>query len=202
MKPKLFLLFTLLISNATIAQINLVPNPSFEDTVYCPLGSNQLNACEHWLNFGNSPDYFNSCTPFGLPNSVFGFQYAHTGNAYAGAVFYARPNLPSGPNIREFIGLEMLSNLIVGQKYFVSFFVVNAGVNNGSIACNKQGINFYTVPFDSCCSPPLLNTAKIYNDSILTDTLNWTKISGSFIADSAYRYYVLVIFLMTLIQIL
>ncbi len=190
MKPKLFLLFTLLISNATIAQINLVPNPSFEDTVFCPLGSNQLNACEHWLNFGNSPDYFNACSnpAFGVPNSNPGFQYAHTGNAYAGAIFFAKSTIPNGPNYREPIGIELSSSLIIGQKYFVSFFVVNAGVNNGSIACNKQGINFYTVPFDSCCPPPLINAAKLYNDSILTDTLNWTKISGSFIADSAYQY--------------
>ena len=47
------------LQNAT-AQINLVPNPSFEDTVYCPTGKNQLNASEHWLNFGNSPYYYNA----------------------------------------------------------------------------------------------------------------------------------------------
>ncbi len=184
---KVFLLL-LLFSPLVRAQLNLVPNPSFEDTVYCPFGTNQFDACANWLNFGNSPDYFNACTYLGLPNSVFGFQYAHSGNAYAGAAFYRGPNTPNSPNYREPIGIELLSNLIIGQKYFVSFFVVNAAINNGSIACNKQGINFYTVPFDSCCAPPLINTAKFYSDSILTDTINWTKINGSFIADSAYKY--------------
>lgn len=156
--------------------------------MYCPTGLRQIDACQHWLNFGNSPDYFNSCTPFGLPNSVFGFQYAHTGNAYAGAIFFYRSNSPVGPNYRESIGIELSSNLIIGQKYFVSFFAVNAEVDFGSIACDKLGINFYTVPFDSCCPPPLINSAKLYTPSILTDTLNWIKISGSFIADSAYQY--------------
>jgi Secretion system C-terminal sorting domain len=187
MKQKLFLLIILLITSQTHGQ-NLVPNPSFEDTVYCPFGSNQLNASEHWLNFGNSPDYFNACTYLGLPNSNPGFQYAHTGNAYAGAIFFARSNIPNGPNYREPIGIELSNNLIIGQKYFVSFFAVNAEVNFGSIASDKLGVNFYTVPFDSCCPPPLINTAKLYTDSILTDTLNWIKISGSFIADSAYQY--------------
>jgi hypothetical protein len=188
MKYKFTLLFVVLFFGAVQAQINLVPNPSFEDTVYCPTGLKQLDACVNWLNFGGSPDYFNACTPFGLPNSVFGFQKAHTGNAYAGVAFYSRPSGPSGPNYRENIAIELTSNLVIGIKYFVSFFVVNAAVNNGSIACNKQGVNFYTLPFNSNYPPPLLNVATLFNDSILTDTLNWTKISGSFIADSSYQY--------------
>jgi Secretion system C-terminal sorting domain len=190
MKKQLLLLLCILSMQNASAQFNLVPNPSFEDTVYCPFGTNQLDACANWLNFGNSPDYFNVCSnpAFAVPNSVFGFQYAHTGNAYAGAAFYRGPNTPNSPNYREPIGIELLSSLTIGQKYFISFYVVNAGVNNGSIACDKQGINFYTVPFDSCCPPTLLNTAKLFTDSILLDTLNWTKISGSFIADSAYRF--------------
>jgi len=156
--------------------------------VYCPFGSNQLNACKHWLNFGNSPDYFNACTPLGLPNSNPGFQYAHTGNAYAGAIFFRRVNLASGPNYREPIGVELINPLLIGIKYYVSFFAVNAEVNFGSIASDKLGVNFYTYAFDSCCHPPLTNTAKVYTDSIITDTLNWVKVSGSFIADSAYQY--------------
>lgn len=188
MKPILFLLLPILITNASTAQMNLVPNSSFEDTVYCPPGSNQLNACKHWLNFGNTPDYFNACTPYSLPNSNPGFQYAHTGNAYTGAIFFRRTNLATGPNYREPMGVELLSPLTVGIKYYVSFFAVNAEVNFGSIACDKLGVNFYTNVFGTCCQPPLTNTAKVYTDSILTDTLNWTKISGSFIADSAYQY--------------
>jgi hypothetical protein len=189
MKYLAFLLL-LIFSEGSFAQLNLVPNPSFEDTVYCPFGTNQINACQHWMNFGNSPDYFNACSnpAFGVPNSNPGFQYAHTGNAYGGAVFFYRSNSPVGPNYRESIGIALTNNLIIGQKYYVSFFAVNAEVNFGSIACDKLGINFYTVPFDSCCPPPLLNTSKLYTDSILTDTLNWIKISGSFIADSAYQY--------------
>ena len=188
MKYKFTLLFVVLFFGAVQAQINLVPNPSFEDTVYCPTGLKQLDACVNWLNFGGSPDYFNACTPFGLPNSVFVFQKAHSGNAYAGVAFYSRPSGPSGPNYRENIAIELTSNLVIGIKYFVSFFVVNAAVNNGSIACNKQGVNFYTLPFNSNYPPPLLNVATLFNDSILTDTLNWKKISGSFIADSSYQY--------------
>ncbi|MBK7964032.1 MAG: hypothetical protein IPK10_01055 [Bacteroidetes bacterium] len=89
MKKYLLLLLCIFYLQKATAQLNLVPNPSFEDTVYCPFGTDQLDACANWLNFCNSPDYFNACSnpAFGVPNSVFGYQYAHTGNAYAGAVF-------------------------------------------------------------------------------------------------------------------
>jgi hypothetical protein len=182
----LFLIFIL--CKPSQAQINLVPNPSFEDTVYCPTGLRQLYACEHWLSFGNSPDYFNACTPFSLPNSVFGYQFAHSGNAYAGAIFYRRPNTPVGPNYREYIGVKLLSNLVIGQKYYVSFFVVNGGKLNDAIANNKIGLKLFTVNFDSSSPPPLQNASTLFTDSIITDTLIWTKISGSFVADSTYQY--------------
>lgn len=190
MKKYLLLLLCIFSLQKVNAQFNLVPNPSFEDTVYCPTGLRQIDACQHWLNFGNSPDYFNACSNpiFGVPNSAFGFQYAHTGNAYAGVIFFRRPNTPNGPNYREFLGVELVNNLVVGQKYFVSFFVVNGGLYNDAIANNKMGINFYTVAFDSCCPPPLQNTSKLFTDTIIADTLNWIKISGSFIADSTYQY--------------
>ncbi len=69
---KLFLFFTFNICCLTsIAQTNLVPNPSFEDTLYCPNVTNQIDAAMGWLNFGNTPDYFNACAPISLnvPNN-------------------------------------------------------------------------------------------------------------------------------------
>ncbi|MBK7964747.1 MAG: hypothetical protein IPK10_05295 [Bacteroidetes bacterium] len=142
---KYLLLLCLLISpSISLAQLNLVPNPSFEDTVYCPTGNNQIDACEQWLNFGNSPDYFNACSnpAFAVPNAVFGFQYAHTGDAYAGVACYLHPNAAPPPNYREFLGVELNNTLVIGQKYFVSFYLVNPGSFNIAIACNKIGINF------------------------------------------------------------
>lgn len=188
---KYLFVFVLLIvfNSAANAQLNLVPNPSFEDTVYCPFGTNQIDACQHWLNFGNSPDYFNACTPFyGVPNQSFGFQYAHSGNAMAGVGLYRRPNAPSGPNYREFIGISLSQPLTIGQKYYFSCYTNFSGQLPVAIACNKFGVNFYTNSFDSCCPPPINNIAKIYTDSILSDTINWFKLSGSFVADSAYTH--------------
>ena len=172
------------------AQINLVPNPSFEDTVYCPFGTNQIDACANWLNFGNSPDYFNACNPFGMsvPNSVFGFQYAHTGVAMAGIATYRRPNSPNGPNYREFIGVQLITPLIIGQKYFFSLHVNFAHTQNVAIATDKIGLRMSTMGSDSCCPATINNFALLFADSILSDSVDWIRLTGSFIADSAYNY--------------
>jgi hypothetical protein len=186
----LSILLLFILSFSSQAQQNLVPNPSFEDTVYCPNATNQIDACQHWLNFGNSPDYFNACDPTGLnvPNSSFGFQYAHSGNGMAGIAIYVKPSAPSGPNYREFVGIQLSSSLIIGQKYYYSFHTNYAGQFQVSIACNKMGLNFSTVPFSELNHPPLTNTAHLFTDSILKDSLAWVRLSGSFIADSAYQY--------------
>ncbi len=166
------------------AQQNLVPNPSFEDTVYCPYGLNQIDACANWLNFGNSPDYFNACATNGVtvPNSNFGFMYAHTGKARAGIVGYYSFN----PNYREFLGTQLLSPLQIGTKYYISFWISRAAYIN--MACNKIGMRFSSVPFDSCCAPPINNISQLHIDTIITDTTIWHQVLGSFISDSSYRY--------------
>ncbi len=191
MRLVLISFLVLLSIRSSKAQINLVPNPSFEDTVYCPSGTNQIDASAQWLNFGNSPDYFNACTGvanLGLPiNYELGFQYAHSGNAMAGELAYLNP-ISGQPNYREFIGIHLSSNLIPGIRYYFSMFINFAGTKNIAIASNNFGINFSTVPYDSCCLPALLNTATFFHDSILTDSINWFKIESTFIADSSYSF--------------
>ncbi len=47
---------------------------------------------------------------------------------------------------------------------------------------------FSTVPYDNINRSPINNLAQVYTESIITDSINWTTISGSFIADSAYSF--------------
>jgi hypothetical protein len=183
----------LLLCYTTFSQ-NLVPNPSFEDTLYCPWGTNQIDASIGWMNFGNSPDYYNTCSPAGLnvPNSQFGFQYAHSGNGIAGIVTWLNPsNDPAQVNYREYVGSELMSQLTTGQKYYFSFFTNYSGYVNPTyrqVASNKIGLRFTTEAYSMSNKPPLNNFAHLSTDSILNDTVTWIKLSGSFIADSAYNY--------------
>jgi hypothetical protein len=167
---------------------NLVPNPSFEDTIACPIGINQVEDAVGWINFRSSPDYYNSCaTPFShvsVPSNSTGYQCPANGNAYCGFI----PYTTGFNNYREFLGIELLNPLVTGQKYYVSFKV---SLSNQCICgCNKLGALFSTVkfPLDTFGNNPLNNFSHVYTNGVITDTVNWTTIFGSFVTDSAYKY--------------
>ncbi len=193
---KTFTIILLLLSNLSFAQ-NLVPNPSFEIFDLCPDNLAQISRATGWLSFDNTPDYFNSCASSGGPISVsvpsnqWGFQYARTGNAYAGF----DPFLTTTSNARECIGIQLNESLIIGQKYFASIYVSRAVTPHPyiNVAINKIGVKLSTIAYYDSGSfnrypIPIDNRAQVFTDSVITDTLNWVKISGSFIADSTYKY--------------
>jgi len=180
---------------------NLVPNPSFEDTLSCPDWPSQINRALGWTNVFSSPDYVNSCAPetstpapVSVPNNVWGNQYAATGQAYAGFGTY-QENIV---NTREIIGTTLKQALEIGETYYVSFKVSSAdiqsnGVNAGGYAVNKIGAYFSKTSFPIIPTtggipntPILPNFSHIYTDSVIHDTTNWINISGSFVANDNY----------------
>ena len=189
-KKSLFLICVLFTLKSS-AQ-NLVPNFGFEQYDFCPDDINQISYATGWFSFGNSPDYFNSCdiTNFtSVPYNLLGYQMAANGAAYCGVITY----FSGSPNIREFVGIELTSPLVIGQKYFVSFYA-SATVTNNPETCyatNKLGVKFSTVSYDAINMPPIDNIAQVYSNSIISDTSNWTRIIGSFIADSTYAYLII-----------
>ncbi len=158
---------------------NLVPNPSFEDTIACPFDFEQVNFCKKWKSFSPSPEYFNSCSS-NVPINFAGEQLAASGNAYCGLYTFIQSNG------REVIGSKLLSPLIIGKKYYASIKVSLA--DSFLVASNNLGIAFSTIQYDDTVSVPINNQAKVYSASIINDNKNWTIISGSFVADSAYQY--------------
>jgi len=169
---------------------NLVPNPSFEDTLGCPQGYPDLNTkCQYWKSFRITPDYMNNCSSVCGYYNQYGYQAPHSGSAYAGIGVYA----VTVPNEREHIGVQLTSQLTIGAKYYISFFV-SPSWNNllTNIACNKIGALVTTYQYsDPDGVYPLPNSCTTKTDSVITDTLNWYQIFGSFIADSTYQYLVI-----------
>lgn len=180
-----YLLFSFLLVYSYLPGQNLVPNPSFEDTISCPTGPGQIQQAIGWSAFGGSPDYFNSCSPmssyYGVPANAVGYQQAASGNAYVGIICFV--NNVFG---REIIADSLIAPLSIGQKYFVSFKVSQA--DNASVvgySINKIGAKFSTVTHTNV---NIDNSAHIYSNSVISDTVNWTRISDSFVADSAFNY--------------
>ena len=183
---KIVLILFLLVSNLLVGQ-NLVPNPSFEDTVQCPTGN--VSDAIGWSNFSNqSPDYFHSCNSgfLGVPNNFFGYQQAASGNAYCGLSTYFSPP----DNGREIIGIALTNQLILGNKYYVSF-KSNLSIDTFAVsgyATNNLGARFSTLSSNPAIPDTINNFSHVFHSTIITDTLNWTLIMGSFIADSNYNY--------------
>ena len=166
-----------------------MPNPSFEDTLLCPQFTDEVYASEFWSSYGNSPDYFNSCNTTGLnvPNASFGFQNAVDGSAFIGFIPY---NLINDTSYREYVGTQLIEPLEVGQEYYVSFHTVCSNLETYRFAINKIGVLFSTIQFSSSESVGLRNYSQVFSQDVINDTTNWTLVSGTFVADSAYQYLV------------
>ncbi len=200
---KLALCYLLFVALPRCEAQNLVPNGSFELTDTCPYttGFQEGDQPLYWRTWLNSPDYFNACadtsTPGGayvsVPQNGLTYQYAQDGEAYAG--FYA---FDINGQYREYLGVPLLGPLSVGETYYLSFWanIATSGLD-GYVggACNKMGLLFTMhsnawVDFNGPAFP-FRNYAHLYRAEVLTDTANWTLVSGSFVADSAYQYVVL-----------
>jgi len=174
------------------SQTNLVPNPSFEDTIACPSGPDEMYNSNGWSSYRDSPEYFNTCASspaVDVPYNWGGYQQPASGNAYAAFATYAS----ALPNYREYVGRQLLSSLNIGTKYYVS---IKVGLSIGSsadanCASDKIGAMFSTVAYSVFNPAPITNNPPIYTDSTITDSMNWTRIFGSFICDSTYSYIII-----------
>ncbi|HQX30346.1 MAG: hypothetical protein IPI00_11265 [Flavobacteriales bacterium] len=179
---------------------NLVPNPSLELNDSCPqsccftVGNQPL----YWRAWKSSPDYFHGCAeidPFSsvsVPYNVAGFQHAQESEAYAGLVAYSEFN-----NYREYIGVSLLEPLEVGHRYQVSFWTnlaYGGQVEITTSGCNNVGALFTNLNEEQFAPPGPIefrNYAHVYSTEVLLDTVSWTLVEGSFVADSAYQYLVI-----------
>jgi hypothetical protein len=190
-KKYLFIVCGLLLVVYSHAQ-NLVPNPSFEDTVHCPTNTNELYDAQYWINPTTaSPDYFNTCSTANegvvhIPNNGYGSQSTHTGNAYAG--FYAFNK--AFPNMyREYIQANLESSLIANHKYVVSFYLNLA--DGSQYADDNVGAYFSSNQISSSNSNALTTyTPQIQTkpSQLLTDKVNWMLVSDTLTAQGGEQY--------------
>lgn len=198
MTTRFFSLILLFITSATMAQ-NIVPNPSFEEFVDgCPATFNGTTALG-WERWAESPDLFSTCVnPQNFNDSLgwvpwngFGYQWPSDGESYVGLSAHGQVGQDWSQNYREYIGCELLEPLEVGQTYYVSF-KTSMGYGNYYYpiwACNRLGAYFTTQEYHWDENPlEIPNYAHVYGDSIISDTVNWVTITGSFVADQPYTH--------------
>ncbi|HNL05851.1 MAG TPA: T9SS type A sorting domain-containing protein [Bacteroidia bacterium] len=173
---------------------NLVLNPSFEDTITCPIGTWAMQ-CRYWYSASvGSPDYFSEqpdifCSTSYVPQNQVGFQYARTGIAYVGLGPFVSTTFPSFANRREYIGGGLSDTLKHGHEYCVSFYVSVAEefkyvVDGIGLYLSVDSAVDYTINTNLSFVPQISNLAG----NIIYDTLNWVQISGTYIANGGEKY--------------
>lgn len=181
---------------------NLVPNPSFEDTVQCPTYINQIHNATGWFNCNaGTPDYFNSCfdgtvnSPPDVPRNVVGIQYARTGEAYAGFGGY----FADSGNCREYFGIRLTDSLRGGKRYCLEMYVAMA--DSLPLAVNKIGMYLSqtndTMFYDQWGTPwcgrfPYVPVLQC--DSIVKDSISWVRISGTITAQGGEQFLMIGVF--------
>jgi len=183
------LLFYSLTTKEQIIGTNLVQNPSFEDYYSCPDATNELYKCKYW--WGYSTEYYDSCAiipQLSVPSNAFGFQYAHTGVAYAGFGVYSNIWIN---NYREAIKTKLNDTLIANKRYCTNFYISLAEgsfVNDNYVLLDSMGMLFTKDSVQDSIVPILSSGIRVQNSISNIDTVSWFKISNSFIANGGEQY--------------
>jgi len=184
-----YLFFGTSLINALNAQkiANYITNGSFEEHYPCN-GLNMINLCKGWRSIDSSlyagVFYFHTC--FGnVPSDQGAIQYPKTGNGFGGAVFLClQPECLSSAN-RSFFRNRLKKPLNANQKYCVRFYVNLR--DPSSVAIDKVGAYFSDNTIDTITKisiplPFLIPQVSNINGNIITDTLNWIPVTGTFVA--------------------
>jgi len=181
------------------AQINLVPNPSFEDTISCPINISNMADCKNWIQpTAGTSDYFNSCAQAssnaGIPQNFWGNKQTNSGNAYCGISVFVM-----GTSSREYLQVELLDtlenlnynlefyfsagNLANGSNYGTSVIVKNIGVqfSDTALASGQFGVLNYTIN----------NTVFDTNCITQFDNVNWYRFSAVYNATGGEKFITL-----------
>ena len=194
MKRILFISLCLVFIKIKTDAQNLVPNPDFETYSLCPNwwsspGDDQIARCTGWdylsPGVGGTSDYYNSCGTMFMND-----QLAHSGTGYAGIYTYE----PANSQYREYLQVQLTSPLVSGTTYTVRMYAVSANGSPGyAKACLTNGLGFYFKSSQvTTNSTKCLNvTPQVESLSILADSVNWTLISGSFVAGGGEQWLVI-----------
>jgi gliding motility-associated-like protein len=194
-KSVLFIFTLWLLSLSPVYAQNLLTNPGFENFSGSPTGAGQLNKATPWVPLGASPDLFAPqpslpilpCDYVNTPTNVGGYAQVRVGgNAYAGI------SIDPFGNAREYISSPLTVTLTAGDLYRVEFWVLLA--DSSRYACNRLGAYFSNgAPLQAGTS--VINfPANIESPNIITDTSDWTLITGIYQATGTENYITIGVF--------
>jgi hypothetical protein len=188
-----FLLYTFYYS----AQItNYVNNGSFEELYDCQL-PNPVTKAKYWLGIDstNSAGVFSTCSGLmNAPVNSYTYQWPRRGNTYGLSGFFCPPPSCVSNLNRIYFKNRLKQNLKNGKTYCVKFHINIS--NNSTYGMDGFGAYFGDNSLDTISQSNIPLTYLIPqiqnpNNTIITDTLNWTLITGTFVATGSEKFMVI-----------
>jgi hypothetical protein len=200
-KYSLVLYFLIIFSHFVKAQVNLIPNPSFEDTIGLSISLNGQSSIKNWHNLDSSKinvcafGYFHINTPQNyIPYYGGGaYQYARHGYGVIGMITYNNvPYLPVPSTVRSTAKVRLHKQLIANKKYCakanVSYMEATDNITNGFGLYFDNGQLDTIVAKDSSGMYSFI-TPQVPCPFVISDTsANWASFSGTFIATGVENF--------------
>jgi hypothetical protein len=172
---------------------NYVNNGSFEERYDCNMPGH-LTKAKYWMGIDSisCAGYFSSCPGLNtVPLNGFTYQWPKHGDSYIHATYFCVPPTCSPHSNRCYQRNRLKQNLQSGKAYCVKFYVNIS--NNSTYGMDGFGAYFGDNSIDTITKPyiPLTYlTPQVQNpnNNIITDTLNWTLITGTFVASGHEKF--------------
>lgn len=187
-----------LLSKDLLAQTNLVINGGFENFNQCPLNVTDSNDVVAYVQGWKRPTlgkslYYNRCSPkytgLSVPINWVGNRKANNGDGYMGICAYRDPVPGADAGFRrEYIQTVLSKKLKPGRRYYFEMYLSRADSGLLGYAVKNIGALFTATAVSRNDSNELNYSPQVESTSYITDRVNWTKISGSFIATGGEKY--------------
>ncbi len=177
---------------------NLVPNPGFDILTDCPNEFGQIYLATPWVSVSQkSPALFNTCSeidklsPPTAGHSYYGYQVQKSGEGYAGIFVYNDSNIIG----LEYMGTPLKKRLEKGTLYYLEFYVSpDLNPNQNWIYTDAVGLSltdsFYyesIQPNEAMSLEPVIEN----RGTLITDTVGWTRINGSYTAKGSEQFAII-----------
>lgn len=167
---------------------NIIPNPGFEKTTGCPGAFVFLKNVDDWCKLedhrGTPDQYYADCEYNGKDNPMHPGQYAYEGKGHAGSFCF-------GSNLREYMTTPLTEPMVRDSIYNIEFYILPA-TGYGTFI-DSYGVHFSgDAPSGgndrSLAVVPLEEHVGNQIGRMIDDTVNWTKISGTYKARGGEQY--------------
>lgn len=182
-------------SSAEVEFENIVPNHSFEQYASTPIGwfykgQHFTSVMKYWSSpTAASPDVFGPKVkvPAHWAEKGFGQQKPFRGESMVGITLYGCAD--GKPHCREYLQIQLKEPLVVGQKYYLEFWVNRLP---RSFEINNIGAHFSVKKVDIKTDELLTFKPDVSAEKMVSVYKNkWVKVSGKFTAQAEAGYLII-----------